>query len=159
GIPFDVEEAKRRREQWTERRNTLEARLREQYPEVKNWDSRQQIATLLESRGWVPEKRTEKTNQPAIDDELLETLPQRYPEFDGLAEHYILGRRLGQLANGKQAWLSNVGEDGRIHGGIIHIGTPHSRAKHLEPNLAQVPNPKKGKPLAAECRALFQTND
>jgi hypothetical protein len=29
----------------------------------------------------------------------------------------------------------------------------------LEPNLAQVPNPKKGKPLANGCRALFRTRD
>jgi DNA polymerase-1 len=41
----------------------------------------------------------------------------------------------------------------------LHIGTPHSRAKHLEPNLAQVPNPKKGTPFGAECRALFQARD
>ena len=33
------------------------------------------------------------------------------------------------------------------------------RAKHLEPNLAQVPNPKKGKLFAAECRSLFQARD
>jgi DNA polymerase I-like protein with 3'-5' exonuclease and polymerase domains len=36
------------------------------------------------------------------------------------------------------------------------MGTPHSRAKHLQPNLAQVPNPKKGKLFGAECRALFR---
>ena len=46
--------------------------------------------------------------------------------------------------------------DGRIHGGLVHIGTPHSRAKHLQPNLAQVPSNKKGAPYAAECRALFR---
>ena len=159
GIPFHTEAAERLRDQWTERRTTLEARLREQFPEVKNWNSRAQIAALMESRGWKPERRTEKTGQPVIDDELLETLPKFYPELEGLAEHYILGRRLGQLANGKRAWLSSVGSDGRIHGALIHIGTPHSRAKHLEPNMAQVPNPKKGKPLANGCRALFRTRD
>jgi DNA polymerase I-like protein with 3'-5' exonuclease and polymerase domains len=37
----------------------------------------------------------------------------------------------------------------------VHIGTPHSRAAHLNPNIAQVPNPKRGKPFASECRALF----
>src|SRR5262249_4848240 len=71
-------------------------------------------------------------------------------------EHYILGRRLGQLANGKQSWISSVHPDGHIHGGGIHIGTPHSRAKHLQPHMAQVPNHQKGAPFAAECRALFQ---
>ena len=64
------------------------------------------------------------------------------------------------MANGKEAWLAHVDAAGRIHGGLVHIGTPHSRAKHLEPNLAQVPNPKKGaKFAAAECRALFRHPD
>jgi transposase InsO family protein len=49
---------------------------------------------------------------------LLEALPELYPEFAGLAEHYTLGRRLGQLLNGKQAWYKNIGADGRIHGGL-----------------------------------------
>jgi putative DNA primase/helicase len=73
----------------------------------------------------------------------------------GSASTSILGLRLGQLSNGKEAWLKHIGADGRIHGAIVHIGTPHSRAAHFNPNLAQVPNPKKGKPLATECRALF----
>jgi RecA-family ATPase/DNA polymerase I-like protein with 3'-5' exonuclease and polymerase domains len=155
GAPFDTAAAEQLRGQWESRRAELEARLREQFPEVKNFSSRDQIAAVLEARGWQPERRTEKTGQPVIDDELLESLPAIYPEFDGLAEHYILGRRLGQLSRGKQAWISNVHPDGRIHGGLIHIGTPHSRAKHLQPNMAQVPNHKKGSPFAAECRALF----
>ena len=133
GIPFDRTAAERLRRQWEARRNELEAQLRQKF-KIKNLNSRLQIARLLEARGWKPEKRTEKTGQPVIDDELLETLPEQYPEFTGLAEHYIIGRRLGQLEEGKQAWLSNVGPDGRIHGGLVHIGTPHSRAKHLKPN-------------------------
>jgi DNA polymerase I len=159
GIPFDREAAVKLQEQWTARRKELELRLRQQFPQVTNLNSRQQIARLLEERGWVPEKRSEKTRQPKIDDETLEDIVQQYPEFDGLAEHYILGRRLGQLATGKKAWLRHIGPDQRIHGGLIHIGTPHHRAKHLEPNLAQVPNPKKGKPLATECRSLFRTGN
>ena len=158
-MPFDTVAAKHLREQWEARRAVLEAWLREQFPEMSNFNSRKQIAAALEARGWQPERHTEKTGQPAIDDELLELLPAIYPEFEGLAEHYILGRRLGQLANGAQAWIGNVHPDGRIHGGLIHIGTPHSRAKHLQPNMAQVPNHKKGVPFAAECRALFRHAD
>jgi DNA polymerase I-like protein with 3'-5' exonuclease and polymerase domains len=134
----------------------LAAQLRTQFPTVKNLNPRVQIGALLEARGWQPEKRTKKTKRPVIDDELLESLPVTYPEFIGLAEHFILGRRLGQLANGERAWINNVHVDGHIHGGLVHIGTPHSRAKHLGPNLAQVPNPKKGKPFGRECRALFR---
>jgi DNA polymerase I len=156
GVPFDAVAAEQLREQWETRRAVLETRLRKQFPAATNLNSRVQIAAMLEARGWQPERRTEKTRQPAINDELLESLPAIYPEFDGLAEHYILGRRLGQLANGAQAWIGNVHSDGRIHGGLIHIGTPHSRAKHLQPNMAQVPNHKKGASFAAECRSLFR---
>jgi len=159
GIPFDTEAGERQSKDWTERRNILEARLREQFPQVKNWNSRKQIAELFESRGWVPEKRTEKTGQAKIDDEALESVIALYPEFEGLLEHFLLGRRLAQLATGNEAWLKHIGPDQRIHGGILHIGTPHSRAAHLHPNIAQVPNPKRGKPFATECRQLFRTND
>ena len=158
GVPFNIAAAERLREQWTARYSELETQLARQFPGVK-LSSRPQIGALLEARGWVPERRTEKTQQPKIDDELLETIPALYPEFAGLGEHFTLGRRLAQLAHGKKAWRKAVAADGRIHGGILHIGTPHSRAKHLEPNLAQVPNPKKGTPFGAECRALFQARD
>ena len=70
---------------------------------MTNFNSRKQIGELFEAHGWEPEKRTEKTGQPVIDDEVLETLPALYPEFDGLAEYYLVGRLLGQLANGAQA--------------------------------------------------------
>jgi DNA polymerase-1 len=154
GVPFDVEAAKQLRQKWTVRRAELEVPLSQQFPGT-NLNSRAQIGALLEQRGWVPAKRTKKTKQPKIDDELLETIPTLYPEFIGLAEHYTLGRRLGQLANGDKAWLKHIGKGERIHGAIVHIGTPHSRAAHSNPNLAQVPNPKRGKPFAIECRALF----
>jgi DNA polymerase-1 len=156
GVPFDREAAERLAAQWEVRRAELEAQLRQQLPEIKNPNSRRQIGAMLESRGWKPAERTEKTQRPVIDDKLLESLPALYPEFAGIAEHDLLRRRLAQLKGSAKAWLSHVGSDGRIHGGLIHIGTPHSRAKHLEPNLAQVPNAKKGSAYAAECRALFR---
>jgi DNA polymerase I-like protein with 3'-5' exonuclease and polymerase domains len=158
GIYFDSAAAEQRRQQWTTRRAELEAQLLKQFPGT-NLNSRQQIGALLEARGWVPEARTEKTKQPKIDDETLESIAALYPEFDGLSEHYILGRRLGQLANGKKAWMKSVGADGRICGAIVSIGTPHSRAKHLEPNLSQVPNPKRGTSFGTECRSLFKARD
>jgi RecA-family ATPase/DNA polymerase I-like protein with 3'-5' exonuclease and polymerase domains len=155
GVPFDRRAAEQRHRQWTARRAELGAALSQQFPGT-NLNSHKQIGALLEARGWTPKKRTEKTNQPVIDDEVLETIPTLFPEFAGIAEYELLRRRIAQLATGKQAWLNHVGADGRIHGGLIHIGTPHSRAKHLAPNIAQVPNPKKGAPYAAECRALFR---
>jgi DNA polymerase I-like protein with 3'-5' exonuclease and polymerase domains len=155
GVPFDTAAAARLSEQWTTRRAELKTKLLQQFPGT-NLNSRPQIGALLEARGWVPENRTERTNQPEINDEVLETITEMYPEFNGLAEYMLLGRRLAQLTDGDKAWCKNIGPDGRIHGGIIHIGTPHSRAAHFGPNLAQVPNPKKGKPFGAECRALFR---
>ena len=155
GVPFARASAERLATQWQARRDALENELARQFSGV-NFSSREQLGKLLESRGWVPEHRTEKTNAAKIDDDTLESISEAYPEFSGLAEHYILGRRLGQLVNGPRSWCENVGDDNRIHGGIIPIGTPHFRAAHAGPNLAAVPNPKKQKPFATECRALFR---
>jgi DNA polymerase I-like protein with 3'-5' exonuclease and polymerase domains len=158
GAPFDVAAARQLEHQWTARRAALKAELVQQFPGVK-LTSRKQLAAQLLARGWTPEKYTAKTRQPKIDDELIETLPALYPEFAGLAEFLLLGRRIAALATGKEAWLKHVRADGRIHGSIIPVGTPHSRAKHSKPNLAQVPNTKRGKPFAAECRALFRPDN
>jgi DNA polymerase I len=153
GVPFDLNAAKRLHEEWAARHSALGAQLLQQFPGT-NLNSRMQIGALLEARGWVPERRTEKTKQPKIDDELLETIPEAYPEFGGLAEYMLLGRRLAQLTNGDKAWCKHIDADGRIHGGLVHIGTPHSRAKHLNPNLAQVPNRRRASrsaPNAGRC--------
>jgi DNA polymerase I-like protein with 3'-5' exonuclease and polymerase domains len=158
GVPFDVKAAEQLQRQWTARRAELEVQLSQQFPGA-NLNSRKQIGAMLEARGWIPEERTPKTLAPKITDEVLETIPAMFPEFTGLAEYVILGRRIAQLSNGKEAWCKHVNADGRIHGGLIHIGTPHSRAKHLSPNIAQVPNPKRGKPFATECRSLFRKNN
>jgi DNA polymerase I len=158
GAPFNAAGAGALHQQWTERRAELAAQLGQQFPGTK-LSSRKQIGALLEARGWVPEERTEKTKQPKINAELLETIPASYPEFAGLAEYMVLSARLAQLTAGEKAWRSHIGADGRIHGGVMHIGTPHSRAKHLEPNLAAVPNPKKGSPFGTECRALFRPDN
>src|SRR5262245_39465624 len=156
GAPFDITAAEPLRVDWEARRAALAAPLRAQFPTVKNIGSRQQLGVLLESRGWVPTKRTPKTQKPVIDDELLEALPAIFPEFIGLAEYFVLSRRLGQLATGKEAWVKHVQPNGHIHGGLVPVGTPHSRAAHMRPNLAQVPNAKKGGRFAAECRRLFR---
>jgi DNA polymerase I-like protein with 3'-5' exonuclease and polymerase domains len=158
GAPFDVKAAKQLRKQWIARHTKLGEQLSKQFPGT-NLNSRKQLGALLEAKGWIPEERTEKTNQPRITDEVLETIPAAFPEFAGLAEYDILRRRLAQLSDADEAWLKHVDKRGKIHGGLVHIGTPHSRAKHKSPNLAQVPNPKRGKPFATECRGLFRTSD
>jgi DNA polymerase I-like protein with 3'-5' exonuclease and polymerase domains len=159
GMPFNIAAAERRRQQWTARRKERETALRAQFPEVKSWNSRTQVGACLVAQGWKPEEFTEKKKQPRLTDDVLEELPKLFPEFTGIAEYWTLGKRLGQLANGKKAWLKHVGADGRIHGRIKHIGTPQSRASHSDPNMGQIPNPKKGKPFAAECRSLFRIDN
>jgi hypothetical protein len=77
-----------------------------------------------------------------------------FPEFAGLRDYLVIERRLGQLSDGDQAWLKHVGSDGRIHGAINPMGTPHSRASHFNPNLAAVP--KLTSPWGKECRELFE---
>jgi DNA polymerase-1 len=155
GVPFDDAAAERLEQRWSADLAKMKAALREQFPNM-NPNSRVQIAKQLEARGWIPDERTGKTGQPKITDELLETIPQLYPEFASLAGYHVLKRRIAQLSKGDKAWRKHVSEDGRIRGGIVHIGTPHSRAAHFGPNLGQVPNPKRGTPFATECRALFR---
>jgi DNA polymerase I-like protein with 3'-5' exonuclease and polymerase domains len=157
GVPFDSARAERLEQQLTARRGVLKAELDRQFSKI-NLNSRKQLITALEARGWVPEEYTKKGN-PRLTDETLENIATAYPEFTGLAEYFLLGRLIAALSTGEQAWLRHVGADGRIHGSIIHIGTPHSRAKHFGPNIAQVPNPKKRKLYGAECRALFRIDN
>ena len=45
-----------------------------------------------------------------------------------LEESLMLKKRLGQLADGANAWLSMVGDDGKIHGSIIPNGAVSGRA-------------------------------
>jgi DNA polymerase I-like protein with 3'-5' exonuclease and polymerase domains/RecA-family ATPase len=159
GVPFDRDAAERLRQRWQAQADALEAQLAQELPTVTNFNSRDQIAELLESYGWCATKRTEKTGRPKLDDDTIEALPELYPSLTGLSDLLILNRRLGQLAHGAKNWMDAAKADERIHGGLIGVGTPHARAKHFDPNLAQVPNPKKGKKFADECRALFRTSD
>lgn len=48
-------------------------------------------------------------------------------------------KRLGQIADGKQAWLSLV-RDGKIHGSINSCKAVTRRATHSNPNVGQVPS-------------------
>src|SRR5262249_13039631 len=106
GVPFDRVAAERLRERWENKRAELKAPLPEQLPGT-NLNSRAQIGRRLEARGWIAKKRTEKTGQPVINDEVLATIPALFPEFAGLAEYDLLRRHIAQLATGNQAWLKH----------------------------------------------------
>ncbi|UIL29722.1 DNA polymerase [Rhizobium leguminosarum] len=77
-----------------------------------------------------------------------------YAQAKVLAEHFLVEKRIGQLAEGDQAWLKLV-KKGRIHGSVNTNGAVTGRCTHSNPNVAQVP--RVGSPFGAECRALFAT--
>ncbi len=111
--------------------------------------SRQQVAARLQKLGWKPTEFG-KDGTPTVDDEILSKLP--YPEAKLLAEFFMIEKRLGQIANGREAWFRHE-RRGRIHG-RIHSGGAHTgRMTHSNPNLAQVPGNKA--PYGEECRACF----
>lgn len=117
-----------------------------------NPGSRDNIAKVLKDRGWKPTKFTDG-GKAQFDEEVLASVVAEFPEMAGIDRYLMLDKRLSQLADGKQAWLTAVQEDGRIHGVINPMGTTTSRAAHFLPNLGQVPN--MASPYGPECRELF----
>jgi DNA polymerase I-like protein with 3'-5' exonuclease and polymerase domains len=158
GVSFNIARAEHLCAQWATRRTQLEAQLQQQFPQVKNWNSRKQIIDLLMSRGWVPEQHTEKGN-PKLDEEALETVAAIWPELANLSEFFALGILIAKIANGEKSCCKYVAADERIHTAPIHIGTPHSRAQYASPNLGGIPNPKKGARFGNECRTLFAARE
>jgi DNA polymerase I len=117
-----------------------------------NPGSRAHIARWLKvRRGWVAKEFTEN-GQPKIDEQVIGTL--KFPEAPLLAEYLMVEKRIGQLAEGKEAWLKAVADDGAIHGGVNTNGAVTGRMTHSRPNVAQVPSSRK--PYGHECRALFK---
>jgi DNA polymerase I-like protein with 3'-5' exonuclease and polymerase domains len=116
-----------------------------------NPGSRDHISLRLRTiRGWKP---TEFTNdgKPKVDDLVLSKLP--YPEAKLLAKYMMLNKRIGQVAEGDQAWLK-LQKDGVIYGGVNTNGAVTGRMTHMTPNLAQVPAVYS--PYGKECRSLFK---
>lgn len=85
--------------------------------------------------------------------------PEELREIAGkIQESLMLKKRLGQIADGSNAWLSAYDpDDGCIHGRVIPNGAVSGRATHSSPNVAQVPHV--GSPYGAECRALWSAGD
>ncbi len=118
-----------------------------------NPGSRTHIAKyFMERHGWKPRVFTEG-GRPKVDEKVLKRLAKSVPIANELLEHFLLDKRLSQIAEGKEAWLKKVKPDGRIYGRVNHCGANTSRCTHSGPNLAQVP--RVGKPYGKECRSLF----
>jgi hypothetical protein len=106
--------------------------------------SRDHIAWAFETfRGWEAKERT-PGGRAKIDDAVLKEVGT--PEALKFSRILELQKHLGQLSEGKNAWLKQE-RKGRIHHSCI-LNTNTGRQAHLRPNLAQVPS-------ASEYRALF----
>ena len=186
GIPFDTDQCLDLVDDLRRKKNELEVRLKDVFPatvrhetfipkvnnakrgyvkgqpftktitEEFNPGSRQQIVERLKSKyNWKPERTTEKGN-PILNDEVLEKLP--YPEAKLLAEYMLIKKRLGQIADGNNAWLKLVNnQTGRMHGDVVTNGCITGRCSHRYPNAAQVPAGYS--PYGKECRSLFHAPD
>lgn len=123
-------------ERWSEKTGK---RLKDKI-EVFNPGSRDQIADrLITKYKWKPVDLT-PTKKPKIDETILDALP--YPEAKEIARYMTLGKKLGQVADGDNAWLkvAKHRSDGTfyIHGRINTLGARTHRMSHFSPNVAQV---------------------
>ncbi len=169
GWPFDVQKASLLYAELAAKRENIRSKMMETFEPLVierisektgkrlkdkviefNPGSRDQIAQRLTMKyGWEPKDFT-PAGKPKIDEDVLKALD--YPEAQILAEYFLLEKRIGQLAEGEQAWLK-AERNGRIHGSINTNGAVTGRCTHQSPNLAQVPSVRAmwGK----ECRSLF----
>lgn len=164
GFRFDVEAAEKLHASLLKEKVEIEAQMRLVFPdkviervsektgrklkpkvEEFNPGSRQQIADrLIEKYGWVPEELT-PDGRPRVDEAVLESLD--YPEAKFLVKYLTCVKRLGQLADGDNAWLK-LCTKGKIHGRVNTNGAVTGRCTHSAPNMAQIPTDP-------ACRSLF----
>ena len=182
GIPFDIDQCIDLVDVLRTKQKALETKLKEVFPPIEhrewftpkvnnknrgyvkgvpfekiriepfNPGSRQQVVQRLKDKyNWEPPKKTDKGN-PILNDEVLEQLD--FPEAKILAEYMLIQKRLGQIADGSNAWLKLVNnDDGRMHGDVITNGCITGRCAHRNPNTGQVPAGYS--PYGKECRSLF----
>jgi DNA polymerase I-like protein with 3'-5' exonuclease and polymerase domains len=182
GVPFDLDAAFDLVDDLRAKQSKLETQLKKLFPPIEheswftpkvnnvtrgyvkgvpfrkvtteefNPGSRQQIADRLRNQyGWVPEQVTKKGN-PILNDDVLAQLP--YPETKTLAEYMLVDKRLGQIADGNNAWIKLVNSDDlRMHGDVVTNGCITGRCAHRYPNMGQVP--ASYSPYGKECRSLF----
>ena len=116
--------------------------------------SRDHIADrLMTLKGWQPQEYT-KEGKPKVDESVLSKL--EYPEAKLLSEYLMINKRIGQLAEGNQAWLK-LEKEGKIYGSVNTNGAVTGRCTHNHPNVSQVP--AINLPYGLECRNLFTADD
>jgi len=115
-----------------------------------NPGSRQQIAERMLELGYeLPKEPDAQT--PKVDEAVLKNID--HPFAAVLCEYLLVAKRLGQLAEGNQAWLKLM-KHGRIHGRVNTNGAVTGRCTHQNPNMAQVPACRAE--YGEECRDLFK---
>ena len=103
-----------------------------------NPSSRDHIAKVLQDKyNWEPKEFT-NTGKPVVNEEVLNSLD--YPEAKLIAEYLKLQKLVGMLAEGSQAILRHIKDDGRVHGSVNTLGAVSRRMTHSNPNVAQMPS-------------------
>jgi DNA polymerase I-like protein with 3'-5' exonuclease and polymerase domains len=118
---------------------------------VFNVGSRQQIAERLASKGAVWKELT-PAGKPKVDESTLKK-QTHIPEAKIILRYLLCQKRASHV----DSWIKAVGEDGRIHGRVRHIGAVTGRMAHSSPNMAQIPAVRAE--YGKQCRGLFNTPD
>ncbi len=169
GVLFDKEKAIKLYAELSSERDTIKQEMEETFKPITikrvsektgkplkdkvvefNPSSRRQIADRLKTKyNWKP---TVFTNDglPKVDDTVLNSLD--FPEAKLLARYFLLEKRIGMLAEGKQAYLK-LETKGRLHGTVNTNAAVTGRATASQPNLQQVPSV--GVPYGKQFRELF----
>lgn len=122
--------------------------------------SRNHIADRLQKvYGWQPTVFT-PSGQPQVDESTLAGLT--FPGVDKLQEYLLVDKRLGQLTNGKEAWLNHATKSGweggrltgmpHVHHSIGNVAVTH-RHRHSHPNVGQVPSVEAA--YGVQCRSCW----
>jgi len=114
-----------------------------------NPGSRKQIAERLMGLGYELPTENDGVSYK-VDESVLRGID--HPIAEDLLSYLLVQKRLGQLAEGQQAWLK-LQKNGVIHGRVNTNGAVTGRCTHQTPNVAQVPSVRAE--YGAECRELF----
>jgi DNA polymerase I-like protein with 3'-5' exonuclease and polymerase domains len=132
------------------------------------------VRHLRERHGWKPTKEQFTDNgSVSLDEDTMKTFIGKVPGMEALVEHFLIQKRIGAVAEGNQAWLRLVEDDGRIHGYVNHNGAVTGRCTHSRPNVTQTPSVLTGKDAEGkkvalrgpeglwgwDCRNLFVARD
>ena len=115
-----------------------------------NPGSRKQIAERLMGLGYELPTENDGVSYK-VDESVLRGID--HPIAEDLLSYLLVQKRLGQLAEGQQAWLK-LQKNGVIHGRVNTNGAVTGRCTHSNPNVAQVPSVRAE--YGTECRELFK---